>query len=387
MTPLKEPRELTPRVQTNFPVPEIAETEVLVKIESAGLNPVDFKIVGGYGNSWKYPLVLGSDGAGVIAAVGNKVTNHAIGDRVFFQGNIGDSRTSTFQQYAAVPSNLVYRLPGNVSFDEGATFGLAGMTSAVPLYKSLKITPPWKSQGKEDYTGKFILIWGGTTNVGHITIQLAKKSGFTIIATASPRHRDKLKSIGATHVIDYNCQRTRWLRFLPSPTTTSHLQLILSAGQSAQIAFDALSKTKAASLVLLVSSPNELSSNTVNEFPNRTADWVYGTSFGNIELAQEFWSYFVGLLENQQLLPLTTDVIGGLDQLNDGMDRHSKGYVSYSKLVVRPSSFVLLWVFRNCDARQRHHNERRDIQTLNEWTPASFYCLGDIIEEILVVGE
>ncbi|KAJ3030869.1 UNVERIFIED_CONTAM: hypothetical protein HDU68_007512 [Siphonaria sp. JEL0065] len=323
---------ITPTVQHDVPVPEISETEVLVKIESTGLNPVDFKIVEGYGNSWKYPLVLGSDAAGTITAVGSKVATHTVGERVFFQGNIGDSRASTFQQYAAVPGNLVYRLPENISFDQGATFGLAGMTSAVPLYKQLNIIPPWKNP-EADYTGEFLLIWGGTTNVGHIAIQLAKKSGFTVITTAAPRYHDHLKSIGATHTIDYNAaDALDQIHAIAGDGLTFAIDFV--GAQSSQVAFDALSKTKQASLVLLVSSPAELVG--LKESHNKTAAWVYGTSFGNVELAQEFWAYFVELLEKGEIVPLRTQVIGGLEKLNEGMENHSKGKVSYSKLIVHP---------------------------------------------------
>src|SRR6266545_856596 len=107
----------------DVPRPEPKAGEVVVKIEAAGLNYIDvYYRTGAYKAS--FPLTLGQEGAGTVAAVGPDVTNVRVGDRVASVAMAG-----SYAQYAAAPAEKLVPLPDGVSFKQAATAMLQGMTA------------------------------------------------------------------------------------------------------------------------------------------------------------------------------------------------------------------------------------------------------------------
>ncbi|PIL26580.1 hypothetical protein GSI_12338 [Ganoderma sinense ZZ0214-1] len=204
----KEPFKLV----TDWPVPEPSPTDVLVKVVSAALNPVDafVQAQGIPGLVPGYPSIPGFDGAGIVEEVGAEVTNVAKGDKVLVQGTFDlDNRHSTFQEYTLQPAKYVAKVPDNITFDQAATISLCLATVVNGIWgheensNSARFTPPWEEGGTTKYAGQAALILGGGTNVGQYAIQCARMQGFSpIITTASPKNTSLLKSLGATHVLD-----------------------------------------------------------------------------------------------------------------------------------------------------------------------------------------
>ena len=185
--------------------PEPGQTEVLIEVKAVALNPVDYyQRDVGMPPVPIYPAIIGTDTSGIVAKVGSKVsTAPAPGSRVivfassFYQNGSPDH--GAFQKYALAQSEGVIALPDSLSFEEGAVFPLAVMTAltawttvGIPL--DTKYTPQDKQA---------VLIWGGTSSVGTFAIQSAKSLGFTVYATASPKHHEYLKKLGAHAVFDY----------------------------------------------------------------------------------------------------------------------------------------------------------------------------------------
>lgn len=179
--------------------------EVAIKITATAINPVDWKIRDYKVFIKDYPAVLGSDAAGTIAAVGPEVTGLAVGDRVFFQGIIGNYDASTFQQYCKMPAALVAKTPSKITDDEAAGVSLATVAVMTAYYDTTGhgLPAPWDANGEQAGKGKAIVVLGGSSSVGQYAIQLAKISGFDkIITNTSARHVDHLKSLGADVVLD-----------------------------------------------------------------------------------------------------------------------------------------------------------------------------------------
>ncbi|KAF8188627.1 chaperonin 10-like protein [Pholiota molesta] len=179
--------------------------EVLVKIIATSLNPVDWKIQK-YGIIIEnYPAILGTDVSGEVEEVGEGVIEFKKGDRVFTQGQIVNGRAS-FQQYAITLATSLARIPDNTSFDEASTFPVALNVVYVGLYNEypygIGMAPPISADTQGIYGGTAIIILGGASSVGQNgTYQLAKISGFSpIITTASLKHTDYLKALGATEI-------------------------------------------------------------------------------------------------------------------------------------------------------------------------------------------
>jgi NADPH:quinone reductase-like Zn-dependent oxidoreductase len=197
---------LTPKARTSLlqrTLPALGPNEVGIKITATAINPVDHKMRDNDAFIKEYPAVLGSDAAGVVMDIGSGVKRLRIGDRVFFQGIIGNYDSSTFQQYCKMPAELVSKTPENISDEEASGIMLATVAVVTALYaeEGHGMPPPWEEGGQNVGKGKSIVVIGGASSVGQYAIQMARLSGYErIITNASPNNHDFLESIGA-HVV------------------------------------------------------------------------------------------------------------------------------------------------------------------------------------------
>lgn len=199
---------LTPKAKLSLvqrSLPALGPNEVGIKITATAINPVDRKMRDHNAFIERYPAVLGSDAAGVVAATGSDVQGLRTGDRVFFQGIISNYNSSTFQQYCKMPAELVSKTPKNMTDEEAAGVMLATMAVVTAFYaqEGHGMTPPWGEGGRTAGNGKSIVIIGGASSVGQYAIQLARLSGYErIITNASSHNHEFLKKIGAHVVLD-----------------------------------------------------------------------------------------------------------------------------------------------------------------------------------------
>jgi NADPH2:quinone reductase len=177
-----------------MPTPNAGQGEVRIKLEASGVNPSDTYRRGGSADPMEYPRVIAnSDGAGVVDQVGPGAKRFKEGDRVWlYNGQRNGRAFGTAAEYIALDENLVTPLPANVSFAEGATLGVPGMTAWVCLFHA----GPVKDQT--------VLVTGGAGAVGHYGVQLAKWGGARVITTvSSPQKAEIARAAGADLVIDY----------------------------------------------------------------------------------------------------------------------------------------------------------------------------------------
>ncbi len=165
--------------------------QLLVRVKSAGVNPVDTYIRSGiHAVKPKLPYTPGKDGAGVIEAVGGGVTKFNVGDRVY----IADSLTGTYAEFALCREDQLGSLPSNVSFEEGAGVFTPYATSYRALFQKADAKP-----------GETVLVHGASGAVGIATIQWAKKAGLKVVGTASSEDGRQLASDnGADFVFDHS---------------------------------------------------------------------------------------------------------------------------------------------------------------------------------------
>lgn len=168
-----------------IPDPVAGAEDVIVRIEAAGVNPLDAKLRNGGrpGPAFTSPRRVGFDGAGVIESVGANVHGFAAGDRVAIREGAG-----TYATLLAVPATKLTLLPDAVTAAEGAALGIPAGT-AYQVLKSLAVT-------KSDT----VLIHAGAGAVGQIMVQFAVSWGATVIATASPARHEQLRALGAVPV-------------------------------------------------------------------------------------------------------------------------------------------------------------------------------------------
>ncbi|MGK8232850.1 NADPH:quinone reductase [Roseovarius sp. MS2] len=179
--------------ETDTPAP--AAGEVLVRLHVSGVNPSDAKARAGSRpgvTKPAYPRIIPhSDGAGVVAAVGEGVNPGRIGQRVWVWNGQWQRSHGTAAEFIALPAVQAVPLPDEVSFEVGATLGIPGLTAVQTVF------------GGGDVAGQTILISGGAGAVGHMAVQLARAAGAQVIATCSAPAMERVRAAGAHHVFDY----------------------------------------------------------------------------------------------------------------------------------------------------------------------------------------
>jgi len=170
--------------------------DLRVRVEAVAVNPVDLKVRRSLPAQGP-PRVLGWDGAGVVEAVGEAVERFRVGDAVMFAGAI--DRPGCQAQSVLVDARLVGRKPANVSFAEAAALPLTGLTAWESLFDRLGLD----AEGGD--RGRTLLILGAAGGVGSLAIQLARRAGLQVIASASrPESQAWVKGLGADAVVDHS---------------------------------------------------------------------------------------------------------------------------------------------------------------------------------------
>ncbi|HRE16999.1 MAG TPA: NADP-dependent oxidoreductase, partial [Rhodocyclaceae bacterium] len=157
------------------PIPTPGPTELLLKVEAASVNPIDWKIARGMVRPvlpYRLPIGLGYDVSGAIQTVGEAVSGFASGDAVF--ARVGRPQIGTFAEYVTVEASHVARKPEQLSHAEAAALPLVGLTSWQVLNDLCQLQPQQR-----------VLIHAGAGGIGTIAIQLAKALGAYVITTAS----------------------------------------------------------------------------------------------------------------------------------------------------------------------------------------------------------
>ncbi|MEV6556512.1 NADP-dependent oxidoreductase [Nocardia sp. NPDC051756] len=186
---------------TDMPVPEPGPGAVRVQLEAAGVNPFDAKMADGILDGklpHDFPMILGVDGAGVVASVGPGVTHFAVGDRVVGKFLNPPAGHGSFAEYAVIPEGgTLVRIPEGVPTAAAAALPTAGVT-AQDLVDATKIEP-----------GQTVLIVGATGGVGSFLVQLANMAGANVIATARDAIADQMTRLGAAETVDYTAGPVR----------------------------------------------------------------------------------------------------------------------------------------------------------------------------------
>jgi NADPH:quinone reductase len=182
--------------ESRIPVPSPDSRQVLIGLETAGVGSWDpFEREGGYaemlGMSPPFPYVLGSEGAGTIAAIGDGVTNREVGERVFAASFLNPAG-GFYAEYVCVDAGLAAPIPDGLSAAQAGAMGGVGMTALRGLQDTLDVR-----------SGETLLVHGASGAMGHLAVQLGKRIGARVIAIASGEDGVALADrVGADESID-----------------------------------------------------------------------------------------------------------------------------------------------------------------------------------------
>jgi len=173
-----------------IPTPKPAAGQVLVRIHAAGVNPYDtYMRAGTYAIKPPLPYTPGSDGAGVIEAVGEGVKKVKSGDRVYTAKTL----SGAYAEYALALEAQVHPLSEKISFAQGAGVWVPYSTAYYALHRSAKA-----------HAGETVLIHGASGGVGIASAQMARAMGLTVLGTAgTQKGLDLAKREGAHHVFNH----------------------------------------------------------------------------------------------------------------------------------------------------------------------------------------
>ena len=197
-----------------IPIPTISQNQCLVKIKAAALNHLDLWVRKGIPGV-PLPMIMGSDGAGIIEKIGSKVSDLSEGDRVLIQpltycgecrwckqnkenycekwGIFGENQDGTQCEYMAINADHLRIIPEGMSFEEAAAFPLVAETSYTMLIDRANIQ-----------SGETVFIWGASSGVGSMAIQIAKAMGCKVLTTVGNSEKRKLaEKLEADVVINY----------------------------------------------------------------------------------------------------------------------------------------------------------------------------------------
>ncbi|RDZ27696.1 zinc-binding alcohol dehydrogenase family protein [Lysobacter silvisoli] len=170
--------------------------DLLVQVEAISVNPVDTKVRAPKPTVEAQPRVLGYDAAGVVVAVGDAVTRFKVGDRVYYAGDI--TRPGSNAQLQLVDERITGHAPQSLDAAQAAALPLTAITAWELLFQRMPF------DADKGGIGKTVLIIAGAGGVGSIAIQLARRAGFNVVATASREATVAwCKAMGAHHVIDH----------------------------------------------------------------------------------------------------------------------------------------------------------------------------------------
>lgn len=192
--PIDHPASL---IDFELPEPSATGHDLLVEVRAVSVNPVDAKIRANVAPENGATKILGWDAAGIVRAVGDKVSLFKPGDRVMYAGDL--LRSGTNSELHLVDERIVGRMPANLSFEAAAALPLTTITAWEMLFDRLQI-----SRFAPPATGTLLIV-GAAGGVGSVMVQLARKlTGLTVIGTASrPETRQWVRDLGADHVIDH----------------------------------------------------------------------------------------------------------------------------------------------------------------------------------------
>ena len=269
------------------PTPRPGAGQLLVRIHAAGVNPYEtYMRSGTYAIKPPLPYTPGSDGAGVVDAVGEGVDNFKPGDRVYLS-----IPTGAYAEYAVAPAAQVHPLPAKVTFSQGASLWVPYGTA----YHAL-------NQCARARAGETVLIHGASGGVGTAAVQMARAIGMNVLATASTtKGLELVKREGAHHA--FNHAKTGYLGEILNATNGQGVDLVLEMLANVNLGQD-LKLLAQRGRVVIIGSRGDATI-TPRDMMSRRASILAFTLWGVSEAEQkEIHAGLLAGLENGALRPI-----------------------------------------------------------------------------------
>lgn len=203
-------------VLRDIPIPRIGNTEVLVRVKAAAVNPVDLLIAAGslrLIQDYPMPLTLGNECSGVVEQVRADVTGFQRGDSVY--ARLPGATLGGFAEFVSVPQGALAKMPAGYDFSAAAAIPLTGLTAWQCFQEEL-----------EAKAGETVLIPGGSGSFGEMAVPIARALGLHVILSGNVRSKERFLALGVEQYLDY--KRENYWEGIPP---VDHIIDTLGAGE------------------------------------------------------------------------------------------------------------------------------------------------------------
>ena len=308
-------------VVKNIPQPEIADSEVLIQVKAAAVNPLELLILTGSVKliqNYTMPLTLGNECSGIIERVGSKVTDFQKGDRVYTRLPL--QKIGAFAEYVAVDQKAIAKMPEGYDFNTAAAIPLTGLTAYQAIVEELEAKP-----------GETLLIPGGSGSFGQMAVPIAKTLGLRVIVTGNARAKEQFLSMGVDRYLDYK-QENYWEQL-------SEIDHVIDTLGAAEFEHELSVLKKGGRLVSLRTGPNKAFA-VKNHFsgPKKLLFALAGSKYDKAakKHGKEYRFLFVRsngaqlqkiteIVEQQQIMPAVDSRVFSLSQANEALQLVAKG--------------------------------------------------------------
>lgn len=316
-------------VLRDIPLPQISDSEVLIQVKAAAVNPLEMLILTGSVKliqDYPMPLTLGNECSGIVEEVGSKVTGFQKGDRVYTRLPL--RKIGAFAEYVAVDQNAIAKMPEGYDFNTAA-IPLTGLTAYQAIVEELEAKP-----------GDTLLIPGGSGSFGQMAVPIAKALGLRVIVTGNARAKEQFCSIGVDRYLDYK-RENYWEQL-------SDMDYVIDTLGAAEFEHELTVLKQGGRLVSLRTGPNKAFAvkyhvSGLKKLLFTLAGSKYDKAAG--KQGKEYRFLFVRsngaqlqkiteIVEQQQIRPAIDSRIFSLSQANEALQLVSKGPIT-GKVIIQ----------------------------------------------------
>lgn len=305
----------------DIPKPKISDSEVLIQVKAAAVNPVELLILTGSVKliqDYPMPLTLGNECSGIVEQTGSKVREFQKGDRVYTRLPI--NKIGAFAEYVAVDQKEIAKMPKGYDFATAAAIPLTGLTAYQAITEELEATP-----------GQTLLIPGGSGSFGQMAVPIAKALGLRVVVTGNARAKEQFLATGVDRYLDYKTENY-W-------DVLSDVDHVIDTLGPAEFEHELAVPKKGGRLVSLRTGPNKAFAKR-KQFPGlkKLLFSLAGSKYDKTAKKQgkEYRFVFVRsdgaqlrkiteIVEQQQVKPTVDPRIFSLDQAKDALRLVAKG--------------------------------------------------------------
>ncbi|KAG4411947.1 hypothetical protein IFR04_014921 [Cadophora malorum] len=311
--------------------------ELVIKNEVIAFNPVEYKMAKLALFPMQYPAIIGSSFGGTVHSVGSEVTTFKVGDKVAAAkgSKAVGNQYGSFQQYVVADEMFTSKVPTNVDVEISASL-TGNLPTIVGLFTGRAGLEKPNLEDAVVVRNKKVLIYGGSSSVGYLSVQYVSQAGYTVVTTSSPKNHEVVSKLGAAKVIDHTQAKEDLIKALINEGPFDLVVDTIATAPSTAISGAVVAAQGGGNLYATLPpfGPETLPTNVTRVYQPWSTPLFEP---GNEDLPQwAFHKYLTSGLASGKIVPLPIQKVdGGLKNVNVALDLLEKG-VSGVKLVLDP---------------------------------------------------